>query len=455
MAETATATTEAPQWTSKIVAHSKADPNTLVANPLNWRAHPRNQQKAIDAAIDDVGFWRSVTVNRNSGTIIDGHLRVARAIATQQQAIDVEWVDMTDDEERKALLSADSIAGMAETNRANLDQLLRGVEAATTNMQDFLADLAKRNGLYLNTLEPTRPDPGPLVNEPQRLMMKWGTQRNQVWLIPSRTVLGNVHRLLIGDSTIEANVRRLMGHERADMVWTDPPYGVAYVGKTSDALTIGNDQIDDGHTYRLVRDAARAWPLKPGGSWYVCSPGGYTESEFRNALKEAGEPLHQSLVWIKDHFVMGRQDYHWRHETILYGWRPGAAHYFIPQRIHDTILLDEQGPELKRLSKDELVQRLQDLYRGMQETTWREERPSASRMHPTTKPVELAVKAIRNSTAEKGAIVYDGFVGYGGAIVACEQEGRQARVMELAPEYAAATLERLTMLGLNPTIETE
>jgi DNA modification methylase len=207
--------------------------------------------------------------------------------------------------------------------------------------------------------------------------------------------------------------------EKARLVFTDPPYGVGYVGKTKEALTIENDTLGDAGTRILVSAALLLAPLGPGAAFYVCSPAGNTETAFRLAIADAGLQLRQCLVWVKQQFVMGRQDYHWRHESILYGWKDGAAHYFVDDRTQDTV--------------------------------WEIDRPHVSAEHPTMKPVDLVQRAIRNSSRQ-GDIVYDAFLGSSTSIIAAEQTGRVCFGIEIAPEYVAVGLERLNGLGLSPTL---
>ena len=251
------------------------------------------------------------------------------------------------------------------------------------------------------------------------------TQLGQRWM------LGR-HILLCGDSTDPQTVRRAMGTEQASLVFTDPPYGVAYVGKTADAMTISNDNLGDDGTRALVTAAARSWPLRPGGVFYVCSPTGDQETAFRMALRDAGLTLRQCLVWVKQHFVMGRQDYHWRHESILYGWAEGAAHYFVDERTQDTVW-DEMA-NLNTLGKDELIELVKKYRRKENTTSWPEDRPTASLLHPTTKPIALIQKAVRNSSLPAETI-FDGFGGSGSTLIAADSLDRKAVLIELDPRY--------------------
>jgi DNA modification methylase len=229
------------------------------------------------------------------------------------------------------------------------------------------------------------------------------------------TKLGDVyelglHRLVCGDSTDATAWDRLMQGETSQMVWTDPPYGVSYVGKTKDALTIENDTLD-AHGLRdlLASSLGLAWThCREGGAWYVAAPAGPLHQVFGDVLQEL-EVWRQTICWIKDSLVLGRSDYHYRHEPIFYGWKPGAAHYFVDDRTQDSV--------------------------------WEIPRPKRSAEHPTMKPVALVERAIRNSS-KPGDIVLEPFGGSGSTLLAAEATQRRARVIELDPRYCDVIVRR-------------
>lgn len=227
------------------------------------------------------------------------------------------------------------------------------------------------------------------------------------------------HRLLCGSSTQTDTWERLMGQERADLVITDPPYNVAYTGKTKDALKIQNDAQLDGNFYQFLYDfyTALGSYTKGGGAWYVW----HADSEganFRRAMADAGIMVKQCLIWVKNSMVMGRQDYHWRHEPCLYGWKEGAAHVWYSDRKQTTILNFD--------------------------------RPQRNAEHPTMKPVPLIAYQMSNSS-KQGDIVCDGFGGSGTTMIAAHQMKRVCRMMELDPRYCQVIIDR--MRKLEPTIE--
>lgn len=229
------------------------------------------------------------------------------------------------------------------------------------------------------------------------------TKPDDLWL------LGD-HRLLCGDSTSEVVINRLMDGAKADMIFTDPPYGIAYVGKTKKRLTIQNDAMSDADFSAFLGKAFGAMrKVCDGGTpYYVCHADGKTML-FRQALLDSGFEVKQTVIWAKQSFVLGRQDYQWQHEPILYGWAAGASHKW---------------------------------YGGRAETTvWEIDRPTRSEEHPTMKPVELCARAIRNSS-RKGDVVLDLFGGSGSTLIACEHTGRKACLCEIDPLYTDVIVKR-------------
>lgn len=229
------------------------------------------------------------------------------------------------------------------------------------------------------------------------------TKTGDIW------ILGR-HRLMCGDSTQKEQVLRLMNNQEADMLLTDPPYNVDYEGKTADALKIENDNMNETEFYNFLLDSFRNMyeSVKYGGSVYVF----HADTEglnFRNAFKSCGFKLAQCLVWVKNTFVMGRQDYQWRHEPILYGWKEGAGHYFVDDRKQSTVLEFDK--------------------------------PSRNAEHPTMKPVDLLVYLIKNSSKEDNLIL-DLFGGSGSTLIAAEQTKRKCYTMELDPKYCDVIVKR-------------
>ena len=227
------------------------------------------------------------------------------------------------------------------------------------------------------------------------------------------------HRLLCGDSTQTDTFEKLVKGHMADLVVTDPPYNVAYEGKTKDKLKIDNDQQSDGDFYQFLYDfyTALGSYTKAGGSWYIW----HAPSEvvnFAKAFIDAGFLLKQQLIWVKNSMVMGRQDYQWQHEPCLYGWKEGAAHGWYSDRKQTTVLNFD--------------------------------RPQRNAEHPTMKPIPLFSYQIGNSS-KQGDIVADGFGVSGTTMVACHQMQRKAYIVEFDPKYCQVIVDR--MRKLDPSLE--
>jgi DNA modification methylase len=220
--------------------------------------------------------------------------------------------------------------------------------------------------------------------------------------------LGN-HRLLCGDSTSEVDVSKLVGTSLVDMVLTDPPYGVSYVGGTSDALTIENDDLEENELAQLVLKAFdRADQIcRPGGYWYATVPAGPLHILFAEDWKKRGI-LRQIMVWVKDSLVLGHSEYHYQHEPILFGWKEGKRH---------------KNSDRTRT------------------TVWSYDRPKANREHPTMKPIPLWGQAIRDGSIP-GEIVYDCFLGSGTTLIAADQLNRRCFGLELSPKYCQVIVDR-------------
>lgn len=264
---------------------------------------------------------------------------------------------------------------------------------------------------------------------------------------PTRCNPGDVwllgrHRLMCGDSTKEADVAKLMGEEQAHLLLTDPPYNVDYQGGTKDKMKIANDNMDDVAFVSFLTAAFNCaiQAMRPGAAFYVwhADSKGY---EFRTALKEVGLTLRETLIWVKNALVLGRQDYQWRHEPCLYGWKDGAAHYFVDDRSQSTVI-EDAGVDYRKLKKDELLKlvlQLTDV--SVPNTVIYEDKPTKNDIHPTMKPVKLMARLIKNSTKQE-QLVLDLFGGSGSTLIACEQINRKCFTMEYDPKYCDAILDR-------------
>jgi len=226
------------------------------------------------------------------------------------------------------------------------------------------------------------------------------------------------HRVLCGDSTDLAAVEGMLNGDRADCMWTDPPYGVDYVGKTKDALTIQNDGASDVPELLAGAFAVATAALKPGAPFYIAHPPGPDGFPFWTAIRDAGWLHRQNLVWAKDTMVLGRSDYHYRHEAILYGFTDPAANSGRLGRGGDRWFGD-----------------------NAQTTVLEVARPKQNKDHPTMKPVELITRCLSNS-CPPGGVVYEPFGGSGSTLIAAHTLGRIARVVELDPRYVDVICRR-------------
>mgnify|MGYP001180872611 CR=1 FL=1 len=306
------------------------------------------------------------------------------------------------------------------------DAVLAGAPAGDGNTErpDVIGDDARER---IEVEEDEAP-----VDRAEELRAKWGTAAGQLWEIPSATVAGGVHRILCGDSTAPEDVARVMGGETAVLLHTDPPYGVDVVGGAHDPRDeknyqsggkVENDALSDEDLRALVRASltnCRAH-MVPGAAFYVW----YGENRMPvilGALMDALGMYRQIVVWVKEHFVFGRKDYHYQHEACFYGWVEGAAHRWLGDRKQTSVWTTPPvGTDLEK------------------------------KLHPTAKPLALPSRSIQNHVAP-GEIVIEPFSGSGSTMVAAEKTGRLCRAVELAPKYVAVCLERLAALGLTPRL---
>lgn len=397
----------------------------LLRNPRNWRTHPAAQGRALRALLTEIGYADALIARElpdGQLQLIDGHLR---AETTPDEQVPVLVLDVTEEEADKLLLTLDPLAAMAETNAERIKALLETVRTDDEAVQELFKRTAGER--LWRVLHPQEIDEAEVAPEKaDELKTKWGTENGQVWKIEQ-------HRLTCGDCTDEAVPGRLFGNgetRRLRLVWTDPPYGVSYGDKTGwmnrngaqpRRKPIHNDDLAPAQVAALFSAAltnAVAYTER-GAAIYATVPSGPLLPVFIAAMERGGFGYRHCLVWVKQSFVLGRSDYHYRHEPILYGWREDGPHYFTEDRTHDSIF------EINR--------------------------PMVSELHPTTKPVELIARMVANSSG-LGELVYDPFSGSGSTLLAAHQLGRIDYGVEIDPGYVAVTLERFSMLGLKPQL---
>jgi DNA modification methylase len=255
------------------------------------------------------------------------------------------------------------------------------------------------------------------------------------------------HRLLCGSSTQTDEWAKIMNNELCDLVVTDPPYNVNYEG--GNGLKIMNDKMGKSEFYQFLYDfyTALGSYTKLGGAWYVW----HADSEganFRMAMSDSGLLVKQCLIWVKNSLVMGRQDYQWKHEPCLYGWKQGASHYFTDERNHTTVIEDKI--DVNKLTKQQMKKMLNEILSDKTKTTVIYcDKPTRNDVHPTMKPILLLAPLIKNSSKE-GELVCDGFLGSGSTMVAAHQLQRKCYGMELDPKYCQVIIDR--MLKLDPEL---
>lgn len=377
---------------------------------------------------------------RADGEIVDGHLRLKAALALGLAEVPViPAEDLTPTQVRTFRLLVNRSATWA-----GWDEDVLRVELA--GLRDLGADLRltgfedRELDAFLLGLEPGQAgDPDAVPEVPAVPVSRPG----DLWS------LGH-HRLLCGDSALAADMARLMDGEQADMVWTDPPYNVDYAGK---AGRIKNDRMN-AQAFESFLDAlfSRAWEaLADGGAIYVAHSEAGGGLVFRQAFARAGFRLAACLVWRKHQMVLGRGDYHWQHEPILYGWKPTARHRWYGDRKQTTLLerfadqtVIPAGDGVWQVATGDAVLLIRGRDVVVEEvhgTVVSVPKPSRSELHPTMKPVALVERQVANSSP-RGGLVLDPCGGSGTTLMACERLGRRCDTMELDPRYADVIVRR-------------
>jgi site-specific DNA-methyltransferase (adenine-specific) len=372
----------------------------LIPYAKNSRTHDDAQVAQIAASIKEFGWTNPILVDGEHG-IIAGHgrLMAARKLGMTEVPV-IELKDLTATQ-KKAYIIADNRLAL----NAGWDNNLLTIELNELLEDKFSLELlgfdADELNALLNPIEVTDglTDEDEVPEPPPEPVTKLG----DVW------ILGN-HRLMCGDSTQIDQLEKLCNGRQVDMWLTDPPYNVAYEGKTKEALTIKNDSMSDDSFRQFLRDSyvAADVVMKAGAVFYIW----HADSEgynFRGAAHDAGWKVRQCLIWKKSTIVMGRQDYHWKHEPCLYGWKEGAGHLWAADRKQSTILEFDK--------------------------------PNRNGEHPTMKPVALFEYQMLNNT-KGGDIVLDSFGGSGTTMIAAEKNGRVGYLMEFDPKYCDVIVKR-------------
>lgn len=251
------------------------------------------------------------------------------------------------------------------------------------------------------------------------------------------------HRLMCGDSTNLEDVKKLVNNKTVDLMVTDPPYNVNYEAANGNKIQNDNMSSSDFYKFLLAFYKNAYEVMRTGAAFYIFHADSETKA-FRGALEEAKFKISQCLIWIKNQFILSRQDYNWKHEPCLYGWKEGTAHYFIKDYTQDTVLEDILK-NIEGYSKKELIEILKSIA-GEHETIIRENKPLKNDLHPTMKPIKLIARLIHNSS-KKDWNILDLFGGSGSTLIAAEQLERNAYLMEFDPKYADVIVRRYASLG--------
>ena len=397
----------------------------LIPDPNNARTHDDTNLKAIEGSLKEFGQRKPIVITQdNTIAAGNGTVEAAKRLGwTDIQAVRVpaDW----DADRIKAFALADNrTAELASWDTEVLNSQLQELENAGIDISEFGFETPEVPILDVETFEDEMPD---IPEEPTAKL-------GDIWQ------LGD-HRVVCGDSTNPDILSLALEGELADCIFTDPPYNVAYEGGTKDKLTIQNDDMSDESFSKFLFDfyAAALRNSKEGASIYVCYPGEHiSKGAFGVTMANSGWLVKQVLIWIKDSLVLSRQDYNWQHEAILYGWKPGAAHSWHGPFTNTTIL-DFANGDLAKKSKDELIDFITSAFDAS--TAVREKRPRKNDIHPTMKPIALVSKLLKNSML-KGERVLDPFGGSGSTLIAAEQLGLKAAIVEIDPKYVDAIVTR-------------
>ena len=379
-------------WKNRIIGEGEERPDQLLANPNNWRIHPRQQQSALSGVLDQLGWIQRVIVNKRTGHVIDGHLRVSLAISRNEPSVPVVYVDISEEEELLALSTLDPLSAMAVADSEMLSSVLHAISTDNAAIQGMLSDLAAQNNINILTGEIIgQADAEPQIDAAAELAKKWKTGTGQMWQI-------GPHRMLIGDCVSPENVERVIGADRPDLVLTDPPYnvGLVYDGKT----------MDDNKGKAEYETFAAAWvaECQKISDRQIITPGGDNLSFWLDI-----PPFFYVAPWTKSNpQTHGKVSQFMAWEPVLFfGTKWGNKRHL------DTFDFPANFNTKKSTFN-----------------------------HPCPKPLPFWQDLITNYS-EKGDIIYDCFLGSGTTLVACQNTGRVCCGLEISPDYAAVCLQRM------------
>jgi hypothetical protein len=380
-----------PSWRNRITGSGSEPPGALLANPANWRVHPKHQQAALAGSLETVGWVQQVLVNRQTGFVVDGHARVALAIERDEPSVPILYVDLSPDEERLVLATLDPIAALAGADDGKLGELLAAVSVDDAGLQALLESLVPAPA-WVGRTDPD--DAIPLPSDP--------------YVAPGDLFRLGRHRLLVGDATHPDDVTRLLGGARPTLTISDAPYGIQLdPGRRAGAQRLGRVANDDR------ADWTAAWALSPSDVLYIWHAG-LRSIEVGAGLEASGFVIRAQIIWAKPSLQISRGAYSWQHEPCFYAVRKGATAAWIGDRKQSTLWSVPHVHRTQGTSDDAITG------------------------HGTQKPVEVMARPLRNHRGD----VYDPFVGSGTSLIAAEQEGRVCYAMDIDPAYAQVALER-------------
>ena len=407
------------------------DLNPAEYNPRK-RLQPGDEEyERLKTSIQTFGYVDPIIINAD-GTVIGGHQRLNVLIDLGYLEADVAVVDLSKADEKALNIALNKISGEWDDEKLAAifaDLNMDGYDLSLTGFgEDELSGLLSVTDADFVDIDKADEDVPEPADEPY-------SRPGDIWHLGG-------HRLVCGDSTDRATYDRLLAGESVQLVVTDPPYNVDYEGT---AGKIMNDSMDSNAFRAFLNDmySAVADVSAPGAGAYIFHADGEGVA-FREEFERAGFLLKQCLIWVKNSFVLGRQDYQWRHEPILYGWKDGAAHYFTDKRNLATVIDESGRPDPGNMSREDLEELVSVLYDAVEEEPTSIiycDKPLRNAEHPTMKPTRLIAKLIENSS-KVGWIVLDPFGGSGSTLIAAEATGRKARLIELDPKFCDVIVRR-------------
>lgn len=412
----------------------------LIPDDHNFNKGTQDGAEIMDKSFREHGAGRSILIDKDD-RIIAGNKSQKAAIAagitrvriietTGDELIAVKRTDITlDSKEGREMALVDNLSTQVN--------LAWDPEEVTEMQNEFGLDVDEWGGAELVFGEAHPGDEKPVDEDDfseERDNVPAVVKPGEIWQLGE-------HRLMCGDSTSGADVQALMMGEKADLWLTDPPYNVAV--ENSQGMTIANDNMSSENFGKFLSAAfSAAFAVLADGCPFYVWFASKEHINFEGALNSVGLRVRQELIWNKNHFILGRAHYQWKHEPCLYGWKGGSCKYFVDARNRASVIPDAGEIDIEKMKAGEMRELLRKIYgAGLPTTVIDCDKPMKDADHPTMKPVKLFGFQMQNSTIG-GGIVLDTFGGSGTTIVAAEQLGRRARLMELDPHYCDVIIAR-------------